>query len=106
MSTVLNIFSVDIISVTVRIGSRVSNAGGYTYETSLFSVHPRYNRTTFDHDVAVLRIPQGMTIDNNTTMIVDLVEGNTFVPKNTMLDVSGWGSTQVSSRLLSLHSTD
>ncbi|XP_026747391.1 trypsin-like [Trichoplusia ni] len=82
-----------VTRVTIRIGSTDSNSGGTTYETSLYSIHPRYNSITNNYDIAVIRVASGMTLNSNTTKAIQMVDSGSDVEDGDNVTATGWGAT-------------
>ncbi|KAL0839772.1 hypothetical protein ABMA28_016410 [Loxostege sticticalis] len=79
--------------VYVRAGSTEADNGGRMYSTSLYTIHPQYNPTTSDYDVAIVRLLRPMTLDGTSTKTISLPNEGTSVPAGTEILVSGWGDT-------------
>jgi hypothetical protein len=83
--------------VDIRIGSANCDEGGKVYTSEKVFVHPKYigKREDFGHDVGVIKIPDEMTLDGNTTKAITLVDAGVPVIPKTDLVASGWGRTKV-----------
>nr|XP_021183943.2 trypsin-7 [Helicoverpa armigera] len=82
-----------IQTVYVRIGSTISNSGGIQYETSTFSSHPFYNPSTFDYDVGIVSVSQGMQLDGTNAKAIELVRTFHDIANGTNITLTGWGAT-------------
>uniref|UniRef100_A0A2A4IV60 Peptidase S1 domain-containing protein n=1 Tax=Heliothis virescens TaxID=7102 RepID=A0A2A4IV60_HELVI len=83
----------EIQTVYVRIGSTISNSGGLQYETSTFYSHPSYNPNTFDFDVGIVSVSQGMQLDGTNAKAISLVRTFYDVSNGTEITLTGWGAT-------------
>lgn len=58
-------------------------------------IHPHYNDYTFDHDIAILKLPEALPIDWERDWNVDyacIPEIGQVIPAGTRCWVAGWGT--------------
>ncbi|XP_060800743.1 trypsin 5G1-like [Amyelois transitella] len=79
--------------VHVRAGSTDSDSGGKMYSSSIYTIHPKYNRQTSDYDIGVIKLLRKMTLDGTTTKAVQLPSSDTMVVPGDNVIVTGWGAT-------------
>ncbi|XP_053674738.1 trypsin 5G1-like [Anopheles nili] len=77
----------------VRVGSSTSKSGGQLFSIKKVIQHPKYNSGTFKNDFALLELEIDLEFSENVAPI-DLPNQNEPVKEGTMLQVSGWGTTQ------------
>lgn len=77
--------------IDVLAGTRSLSSGGTRHAVSSISIHPSYNNTTLDYDVAVLTLSTSASGLPLATVI-----GTTDVADGTNLLVTGWGNTSTS----------
>lgn len=68
---------------------------GQVVGISKIMIHPKYNASNFDFDVAVARLAKSLRLDS-TVKPVSLVPVKTPVKTNTPITLIGWGYTDVS----------
>ncbi len=77
--------------IDVLTGTRSLSSGGTRHAVSSIRIHPSYNNSTLDYDVAVLTLSTSATGLPLATVI-----GTTDVADGTNLLVTGWGNTSIS----------
>nr|XP_023028142.1 trypsin-like [Leptinotarsa decemlineata] len=75
----------------IRAGSSRTDSGGQVSKVDRFIVHPYYNDSSLDYDVALLQLVSPVTTPNATAAA--LPEAGKAVPVGAMLTVTGWGYT-------------
>lgn len=77
--------------IDILAGTRSLSSGGTRHAVSSISIHPSYNNSTLDYDVAVLTLATSASGLPLATVI-----GTTDVADGTNLLVTGWGNTSIS----------
>lgn len=80
----------------VRAGSKFHASGGQLVDVISHQTHKKYDAWDMDFDIAVMKLAQEISIDNITTKIIPLAVQDQFIPDNSSVIASGWGSTYVS----------
>ncbi|XP_037300492.1 trypsin, alkaline C-like [Manduca sexta] len=76
----------------IRVGSTYSNSGGSVYNIESITIHPSYDRPTFNNDVAIMRT-QGYITYGNLVQPGSIAGANFAVADNSTVVAAGWGST-------------
>lgn len=84
-------------SGSVRAGSSRQDEGGVEYPLTRVVNNPKYDSGRTDYDVAVLEI-QGTFQLGETMKVIPLPAAGEDLPGGAILQVSGWGLTQVQYR--------
>ncbi|XP_068628101.1 transmembrane protease serine 9-like, partial [Battus philenor] len=82
-----------IESINVRVGSEDAYSGGTTYDSKIFVGHPKYDSSTYDYDVAVVKLLKPIVVDGFSSALVKLPSRKCNVSPGTNLTVTGWGDT-------------
>lgn len=90
-----------ILSIKVRIGSTEALSGGIEYNASSFNSHPFYDDSTYDYDVGIVAIDEGMDLDGTNARAITLAGYDSDVADGEDVVVTGWGATSVSLCLFS-----
>ncbi|XP_068628102.1 trypsin 5G1-like [Battus philenor] len=80
-------------SVNVRVGSTYATSGGTTYNSRMLIRHPRYNASTDDYDVGVIKLFSRIVIDGTNSTTINYPPSGCTVTPGTNLTVTGWGDT-------------
>ncbi|MCH7801533.1 MAG: serine protease, partial [Chloroflexi bacterium] len=81
------------IDVQAGIHALSSNAG-QRRDVSSIVVHPSYNPTTFDNDIALVKLSSPVTLDSTVSTIVPLTpEDGSLANPGVTATVTGWGTT-------------
>ena len=79
--------------VFVRAGSNLAGSGGEIIAVSQIIKHPSFNPTTFNNDVALLRLQYPITVRNaNSTSWLDDNEAGLMI-EGSSVTIAGWGAT-------------
>lgn len=76
---------------TIRAGSSVHNSGGQVIQVNEIYIHPNYNGTLLDFDMAILYLVSPLTFGPAVAPIPLPLE-NQFYLDDTPAVVSGWGA--------------
>ncbi|XP_075984150.1 trypsin Blo t 3-like [Anticarsia gemmatalis] len=87
------LLSVRVQTVYVRIGSTNKNSGGTQYTSTTFYTHPQYNTRTYDYDVAIIQIDEGMDLDGFYARAITLVGLGNDPQDGVNMIITGWGNT-------------
>ncbi|XP_068083831.1 trypsin-3 [Anabrus simplex] len=79
-------------SVTIRAGSSYRERGGSVHETEEIFVHPLYNSTTVDYDIALIKVASPFLLSNDI-QVIPLPSQNDDVSEGATAVVTGWGHT-------------
>jgi transmembrane serine protease 9 len=79
-------------SIQVVYGTNFLSQGGKVAQVSAIKIHDKWNKATYDYDVAVLRTVQ--TIEQPAIILLDQAQAPTLFPIGVLSTVSGWGLTQ------------
>ncbi|KAJ8727147.1 hypothetical protein PYW08_015544 [Mythimna loreyi] len=82
-----------IRTIKVRIGSTDKFSGGLQYNATSFNSHPLYDDSTFDYDVGVVNIAEGMRLDGRNARAISMVRTGSDVDDGENVVVTGWGAT-------------
>lgn len=63
--------------------------------------HPNYNVKTVDYDFALLSLAASINLDGRTKAVIALPLANELIADGTVVQISGWGTTSESSKLVS-----
>jgi trypsin len=85
------VYGTNASQIDVLAGTRSLSSGGTRHAVSSISIHPSYNNSTLDYDVAVLTLSTSASGLPLATVI-----GTTDVADGTNLLVTGWGNTSTS----------
>ncbi|XP_052131416.1 mite allergen Der p 3-like [Frankliniella occidentalis] len=77
----------------IRVGSDYWRYKGQGSGVKTITVHPKYNKTIFDYDVAVIKLIKPITINNRETKATSIVKLNTVTKADTVITLIGWGYT-------------
>jgi len=77
----------------IRVGSDYWRYKGQGSVLSTITVHPKYNKTNFDYDVAVVKLARPIKLDNKVTKATSIVKVNTVTKADTVITLIGWGYT-------------
>lgn len=80
----------DAVSLSVRYGSSIRNAGGLINPVSEIFQHPDYDKPTNNYDVSVLRFDVPF-IESQFAQSIPLCSCE--VPEGALTTISGWGDT-------------
>lgn len=80
--------------VSVRVGTTFHREGGSIHESSRIIVHPAYDRSTFDSDLALVILKYPL-IYNQFVQPVALPEFDYDLDNNSSVLVSGWGFRKI-----------
>jgi transmembrane protease serine 9 len=78
--------------IQVVYGTNYLGQGGKIARVSAIKVHDKWNRTSYDFDVALLRTEQGM--EQTPIKLLQSSEADILFPVGVLATVSGWGLTQ------------
>lgn len=82
----------------MRVGTSFRNTGGKLGALQDVILHPQWNPTTFDFDIAVVRICN--CFDYTPAFYrVDMMPANAFLPEGTIGTVTGYGRLSVSGNI-------
>lgn len=77
-------------------GATSSDDDGQIVTSTNFTLHPNYNRKTYDNDAAIVNLDSPLEIDGVKTKIIHLAEAGKEVNPGQYVKVAGWGATSVS----------
>lgn len=77
--------------VTFRAGSANNRNGGVIVTAENIAIHPQYNDSTFDNDVAIVKLVEPLELNNETIQAIKLVDEEFVINNFEMAEVSGWG---------------
>lgn len=77
--------------VTFRAGSANNRNGGVIVKADNFTLHPHFNASTFDNDVAVVKLAEPLELNNETIKATKLVDEDFVINNFEWAQVSGWG---------------
>ncbi|CAH2063009.1 unnamed protein product, partial [Iphiclides podalirius] len=80
-------------TVNIRVGSTNAYSGGTTYDSRMLIKHPQYNGTTYDYDIAIVRLARPIKIDGRNSSRITFPSNYCSVGPGTNLTVTGWGDT-------------
>ena len=81
-------------TITVRAGSNQYSYGYTAYDVATLYVHPDWDSTSFDNDVALLELTQPITASKTATIDwVDSAEETSLLQDYDPVVVAGWGTT-------------
>ncbi|KAK2586014.1 hypothetical protein KPH14_010582 [Odynerus spinipes] len=76
--------------VNLRAGSNKTQTDGTVYKVSNFYIHPKYNSSTAEYDVALLNLTKPF-VYGKSVRPVPLVKMNQIVPVGANAVITGWG---------------
>ncbi|PZC73447.1 hypothetical protein B5X24_HaOG200450 [Helicoverpa armigera] len=76
----------------IRVGSTWANSGGIVHNLAANIIHPSYNYTNNDNDVAIIRSATTFTFNNNVRA-ASIAGPNYNLLDNQAVWVAGWGTT-------------
>lgn len=88
------LYSVTVSTITARAGSAFRTSQGTLKTVSSVVIHSSYSSTTYDYDIAVLKIATAFTL-GTTIGVATLPSVNEIVSAGSVAQVSGWGITTV-----------
>jgi secreted trypsin-like serine protease len=90
-------------ALRVRAGSLTTGAGGQLLGVSRILVHPSYNRTTFENDIALLQLSSAATLSSAVRTIDPVSPENELLwgAHNDLATVTGWGTLSSGGNLAS-----
>ena len=79
--------------VSIRAGSNQKSSGGEIVGASQLFMHPSYDSSTFDHDIALINLSSAVTAPKTGT--IDRLSSNesSAMPEESEVWVAGWGTT-------------
>ncbi|KAG7208477.1 hypothetical protein KM043_014703 [Ampulex compressa] len=77
-------------ATSLRAGSANLEKGGSIHDVAKIILHPRFNRSTHDNDVALLNLTAPFLFDANAKPI-ELAPANYVLHADTLARLSGWG---------------
>lgn len=82
-------------SVTVRAGSLQKDSGGVVLGVSSIVKHHAYEPSTYDNDIALLRLSGAMPLSSTVNVVAPLSgsQESQLASTNTLATVTGWGTT-------------
>lgn len=80
--------------VAVLVGTHDLSTGGRRIASASFTLHPDFNATTLDSDVAVIQLAQAVTDIQPVKFIDSLKKETTHAPAGSSVLVAGWGLTE------------
>lgn len=81
-------------NLTVRSGSTMSDSGGFVHQVTEAILHPNYNRSNEDYDVALFGVDPAFEM-STTTRAIELPPGGDEDLKTKWGSVAGWGAFSV-----------
>ncbi|XP_063703813.1 trypsin-3-like [Culicoides brevitarsis] len=79
-----------VSSYSIRAGSKSQYTGGIVIDVSNVFIHERYSSSTFDNDVAIMKLSKPLTFSSQIQPI-RLAQKGYVIPDGTYVTVSGWG---------------
>ncbi|XP_015173397.1 PREDICTED: trypsin-7-like [Polistes dominula] len=76
--------------INLRAGSNQTQSGGAVYKVYNFVVHPKYNRTSSEYDVALLNLTTPF-VYGKTVRPIPIIQENKNVTSGTPAVITGWG---------------
>uniref|UniRef100_A0A2H1VHR7 SFRICE_012354 n=1 Tax=Spodoptera frugiperda TaxID=7108 RepID=A0A2H1VHR7_SPOFR len=80
----------------IRVGSSFRSSGGVVHNVILNIIHPAYNSSTLDSDIAILRSATTFSFNNNVRA-ASIAGANYYPGDNQAVWAAGWGDTYSSS---------
>lgn len=80
----------ELTTLTVRVGSTFLNREGTVHNLSRVILHEQYDPTTYDYDVAILKLADPLTFGPGVQPVV-LARNRQDLRDNEIVQVSGWG---------------
>lgn len=78
-------------SLSVRYNSQYHNSGGALVAVSSIVVHPSYNSTTIDNDIALVKLASALTLGSTQAKAVKLPAQGSDPAAGELALASGWG---------------
>ena len=79
--------------VSIRAGSNQKSSGGEIVGASQLFMHPSYDSSTFDHDIALIELTEAVTAPKTGTIARLTNNENSAMPEGSAVWVAGWGTT-------------
>ncbi|XP_047360075.1 trypsin-7-like [Vespa velutina] len=76
--------------VNLRAGSNETQIGGRVYKVSNFVIHPKYNRSSHEYDVALLNLTTPF-VYGKTVRPISIIQANKNVAGGSPAVITGWG---------------
>ncbi|XP_035448358.2 trypsin CFT-1-like [Spodoptera frugiperda] len=76
----------------IRVGSSFRSSGGVVHNVILNNIHPAYNSSTLDSDIAILRSATAFSFNNNVRA-ASIAGANYYPGDNQAVWAAGWGDT-------------
>lgn len=91
-----NFFRETLSTLRVRAGSSTHGSGGELRPVAAAYVHDKYNSTTYDYDIAVLKVEPNFEVGLVKIQRAFLPNAGYYPKSGTILKVAGWGIVGVS----------
>ncbi|KAG5873875.1 hypothetical protein JTB14_025065 [Gonioctena quinquepunctata] len=75
--------------LNIRTGSTYKSSGGQTITVSDYVLHPQYNSTSDDFDIALLALDEDVTIESSAP--AKLPDDGAAIPAGVSVTLTGWG---------------
>ncbi|KAJ8736118.1 hypothetical protein PYW08_006774 [Mythimna loreyi] len=76
----------------IRVGSTTASVGGVVHNVNSIIVHPQYNRSTKNNDIAIIRSSSAFSFNNNVR--AGAIPGANYnLADNQVVWAAGWGTT-------------
>ena len=75
----------------VRAGSTQANAGGQVKRVSQIFIHQNYNSDTYDYDISILRLADGLSFGDTVAPIGLPAQNANDIPGGLVGTATGWG---------------
>ena len=79
--------------VSIRAGSNQKSSGGERVYANQLFIHPSYDSSTYDHDIALIELNEAVTAPKTGTIDRLTSNENTAMPEGSTVWVAGWGTT-------------
>lgn len=77
--------------VSFRAGSANNRNGGVMVTAENITIHPHFNESNFDNDVAIVKLREPLELNNETIKATQLVDEEFVINNFEMAQASGWG---------------
>ncbi|XP_074029799.1 trypsin-7 [Leptinotarsa decemlineata] len=84
------IFDVNSEQISVRVGSSYRNSDGEVYAVSKIYKHPLFDLSTFDFDIALLKLRTELTFGPGVQPVA-IASSGTIIPNGVSAIATGWG---------------